>query len=169
MAIQIEPKAFYSFSSVCNATSPKVECRSLESDLANAPTSVIDKMFNCPPGKHIVPGLLSLIDELSREINTDPKYKDRELFLEVKSGYRTPGNNKQSGGERNSYHLQGKAADIKIYYQDSNGQKVYIPAKYLFNKAKEIMDHHGFGGVGYYPHEGFIHMDCRDWLFAWAR
>jgi uncharacterized protein YcbK (DUF882 family) len=67
--------------------------------------------------------------------------------LTLLSGYRTPKNNgRTSGSVRHSLHMLGWAADIKIPGYSSArvkkyGQKVWA------------------GGVGYYPHKGFTHLD----------
>lgn len=44
--------------------------------------------------------------------------------IDVTSGYRCPPLNKAVGGVRNSQHLTGQAADIRIYSRDANGKYI---------------------------------------------
>lgn len=88
--------------------------------------------------------LLDLLCELGK--NT----KSREPFYIV-SGYRTPRSNAYlrkttKGVARNSLHMYGKAVDIRLpgYRLES-----------LRYAAMELRR----GGVGYYPHSHFIHVD----------
>lgn len=67
------------------------------------------------------------------------------------SGYRTEKTNSMlrrttNGVAKNSYHIKGKAADIRL-----EG----IKTKYLCNQAMKLKR----GGVGYYPHSYFVHVD----------
>jgi ABC-type glutathione transport system ATPase component len=50
------------------------------------------------------------------------------------------------GVAKHSYHILGKAADIRI---------PKLPLRLL----RRIAMHLGKGGVGYYPHSGFVHID----------
>lgn len=67
------------------------------------------------------------------------------------SGYRTEKTNRMlrrnsSGVAKKSYHIKGKAADIKL-----EG----IRTRVLCNQAMKLRK----GGVGYYPRSGFVHVD----------
>ena len=91
-----------------------------------------------------------LIDTLSR-IQRDCRCGDA---VEVLSGYRSPKTNamlrRNSGGvARNSYHMKGQAADIRV--PGSSTAKVRNTARAL-----------RVGGVGYYPRSGFVHVDTGD-------
>jgi len=68
----------------------------------------------------------------------------------VTSGCRCLAHNTAIGGSRGSKHMQGRAADIKC-------------PDVLFETLKAKVDHfmEGWGGVGYYPNQGFIHIDTR--------
>lgn len=78
--------------------------------------------------------------------------------FEVISGYRSPATNAtlrstSSGVAKRSYHMQGKAIDIRLPGCD---------LKQLHTAALSIEA----GGVGYYPDSGFIHVDVgprRSW------
>ena len=69
----------------------------------------------------------------------------------VISGYRSPETNAKlrkrgKGAAKNSYHIQGKAVDIRL-----PGYRTSVLRRAAFNLKK--------GGVGYYPHRGFVHID----------
>ena len=108
--------------------------------------------LSCPCCKKIFldPILLRSLNAL-RELADAP--------IKVLSGYRCVTNNTKIGGEQASYHCAGKAADIAI-----KGFTVYE----AYRLALQIP---GFaaGGIGVYPVEGFIHVDCRQKKARWAR
>jgi len=63
------------------------------------------------------------------------------------SGYRTPRLNRQvPGAAKNSLHMLGWAADIKIPGYSSTKVKKY---------GQKLHE----GGIGYYPYKGFTHLD----------
>ena len=66
--------------------------------------------------------------------------------LLVTSAYRSPEHNKKVGGATNSYHMKGCAFDIRMENQD--------PVAFEL-AAREV----GFRGIGYYPRQGFMHID----------
>ena len=95
-----------------------------------------------------------LIDTLAR-IQRDCRCGDA---VEVLSGYRSPKTNNMlrrntSGVAKNSFHMKGQAADIRV--PGSSTAKVRNTARAL-----------RVGGVGYYPRSGFVHVDTgnvRSW------
>jgi len=80
---------------------------------------------------------------------------------ELISGYRSPKTNAMlrrttSGVAKRSLHTQGKAADIRL------------PGVELKHLRRAALSLHA-GGVGYYPHSDFIHVDTgrpRQWRGA---
>lgn len=66
--------------------------------------------------------------------------------LLVTSAYRSPEHNKKVGGAQNSYHMKGCAFDIRMENQDPDVFEI---------AAREV----GFRGIGYYPKQGFMHID----------
>jgi zinc D-Ala-D-Ala carboxypeptidase len=73
--------------------------------------------------------------------------------LVLTSAYRSPEHNKRVGGAKNSQHMQGIAFDVRMENQD--------PQK--FEAAARAV---GFTGFGYYPKQGFMHIDTgasRSW------
>jgi hypothetical protein len=64
----------------------------------------------------------------------------------VTSAYRSRAHNKAVGGAEESLHMQGKAFDIRM---DNHDPKEFELA------ARAV----GFTGFGYYPKQGFMHVD----------
>ena len=81
---------------------------------------------------------------------TGMKLKIQEPF-HVISGYRSRKTNELlrkrcKNAARNSFHIQGKAVDIRL-------------PGYRLSSLRRIVIKLGGGGVGYYPHSRFIHID----------
>ncbi len=74
--------------------------------------------------------------------------------IDITSGYRTQHTNHTEGGARNSMHKFGKAADLRM-----DG----VPTAYMAKLGKYLAG----GGVGYYAHKGFVHVDSGH-LRYWA-
>lgn len=94
--------------------------------------------------KPIDTGLLDLLYNLQRILCTDAPFH-------IVSGYRSPQTNaalrkKSRGVAKNSFHQFGKAVDIRLPRYN---------LKMLRNTAKQLQG----GGVGYYPHLNFVHID----------
>lgn len=93
-----------------------------------------------------------LVDETA----LDMLQKLRDLLgipLLITSAYRSPEHNARVGGAKNSYHMKGVAFDVRMENQDPD---VFEMA------AREV----GFRGFGYYPKQGFMHIDlgpARTW------
>jgi len=94
---------------------------------------------------------IDIMTAAHRLLETDEPY----MLL---SGYRSPETNamlrsRSSGVARNSLHMQGEAADLRI-----NSRSV----SQIFNAARACNG----GGVGRYSRSNFVHMDCgpiRSW------
>lgn len=76
----------------------------------------------------------------------------------INSGYRSPSHNKNVGGAKNSQHVLGKAADIRIAGMTS--REVYNTIEKLINSGDMLQ-----GGLGYYPN--FVHYDIRKNKARW--
>jgi len=88
--------------------------------------------------------LLDLLFRLSRKLGTDEPFH-------VISGYRSPATNAMlcrmsTGVARKSFHIKGKAIDIRI------------PGAGLRELKKAAMKLK-IGGVGFYPQSDFVHVD----------
>lgn len=99
----------------------------------------------------IDPMTLDLMAAISRKVGAKHPF-------EIISGYRSPKTNnllrgKSNGVAKNSYHMQGKAVDLRL------------PGVSLKTVRKAALDLR-MGGVGYYPKSGFVHIDSgrvRSW------
>lgn len=76
--------------------------------------------------------------------------------IHITSGYRPPAYNLSVGGEPNSLHIDGMAADIYI-----DG----VSTSALADICDQAVG--ATGGVGYYPYQGFVHVDVRGYLSRW--
>ncbi|MFM4938632.1 MULTISPECIES: DUF882 domain-containing protein [Aeromonas] len=82
----------------------------------------------------------------------------RRSEIQLISGYRSPATNRQKrsksrGVAKQSYHTLGQAVDVRI------------PGVQLAHLRKAALNL-GVGGVGYYPHDNFVHLDTgpvRSW------
>lgn len=84
--------------------------------------------------------------------------------IHINSGYRTHEYNKilskkNENVAKNSLHIQGKAVDFYI---------PGIPIKEVCQVALYARNQVGYGGVGYYPRSGFVHIDSGTQR-SWAR
>jgi uncharacterized protein YcbK (DUF882 family) len=73
----------------------------------------------------------------------------RDLYggpMRITSGYRCPRHNKAVGGVLNSYHVQGKAADV-------------LCPQGNWDDMVSAFEAAGFLRMGFYRSQGFIHVD----------
>lgn len=100
--------------------------------------------FHADDTKQIDIHLLDLLFAMSAKLKS-------EKPIYVISGYRTPETNAKlrklgKHAAKNSYHIQGKAVDIRLPgYKTSALRRTACKLK--------------GGGVGYYPHQRFVHID----------
>ncbi|MBX3611909.1 MAG: DUF882 domain-containing protein [Hydrogenophaga sp.] len=93
----------------------------------------------------IDPGLHDLLHAVRRELGT-------ERAFQVISGYRSPATNAQlkatrgGGVATHSLHMEGRAIDVRL------------PGVALSDLRDAALSLKA-GGVGYYPHEQFVHID----------
>ena len=100
---------------------------------------------------NIDPITLDLMAAISRKLEANRPF-------EIISGYRSPKTNamlanKSAGVAKKSYHMQGKAVDLRL---------PGVPLKAVRKAALDLR----MGGVGYYPKSGFVHVDSgrvRSW------
>jgi uncharacterized protein YcbK (DUF882 family) len=128
-------------------------------------------------GDQYIPGALAKLDYFLRDHRTgDVRHFDPRLYdiladltasvghpggeIDIVCGYRTPSTNESlrahtSGVAKNSLHIQAEAIDLRIPGVDT----------LLLRRAALALRR---GGVGYYPHSDFIHVDTgrvRQWCF----
>jgi uncharacterized protein YcbK (DUF882 family) len=95
--------------------------------------------------------LLDLLSQLRQRLSTDAP-------IQVISGYRSPQTNamlehETDGVSANSLHMEGEAIDLRV------------PGRSLSIVHEVALDLQA-GGVGYYPHSDFVHVDVgriRNW------
>lgn len=94
--------------------------------------------------KAIDPRLMDLLNSVNHQL-------DYNAPFHILSGYRSPKTNdrlrkKKSGVAKSSYHVLGRAIDIRLPGCDTR----------LLRRACFDLK---MGGVGYYPRYGFVHVD----------
>jgi uncharacterized protein YcbK (DUF882 family) len=128
-------------------------------------------------GEQYIPAALAKLDYFLRDHQTgDVRHFDPRLYdilsdltaavgrpdgeIDIVCGYRTPSTNaalreRTAGVAKNSLHIQAEAIDLRMPHVDT----------LALRKAALAL---GRGGVGYYPHSDFIHVDVgrvRQWCF----
>jgi uncharacterized protein YcbK (DUF882 family) len=128
-------------------------------------------------GDHYIPAALAKLDYFLRDHRTgDVRHFDPHLYdilsdltasvghpgaeIDIVCGYRTSSTNESlhahtTGVARNSLHIQAEAIDLRMPGIDTLKLR-----KAALSLAR--------GGVGYYPHSDFIHVDVgrvRQWCF----
>jgi len=128
-------------------------------------------------GSDYIPGALAKLDYFLRDHNTNEvRHFDPHLYdilsdltakvghangeIDIVCGYRTPSTNaalreRTNGVAKNSLHIQAEAIDLRM-----PGVNTLTLRRAALALAR--------GGVGYYPHSDFIHVDVgrvRQWCF----
>jgi uncharacterized protein YcbK (DUF882 family) len=128
-------------------------------------------------GQRYIPAALAQLDYFLRDHRTgDVRHFDPRLYdilsdltvavghpggeIDIVCGYRTPSTNaalraRTAGVAKNSLHIQAEAIDLRMPHVDT-----------LTLRRAALALHRG--GVGYYPHSDFIHVDVgrvRQWCF----
>ena len=131
-------------------------------------------------GDQYVPDAIAKLDSFLRDHRTeDVRHLDTKLYdileqltidsghpgaeIDIVCGYRTPWSNQSlrthtQGVAQNSMHIQAQAIDLRIPGVETS-------------RLREIALSLHEGGVGYYPHSDFIHVDTgrvRQWCFECA-
>ena len=75
--------------------------------------------------------------------------------LIISSGYRCPVHNANVGGVRNSFHVQGCAADV------------LLPDGVTVDELADIAEKCGADGIGRYYDQEFVHVDTRGYVARW--
>lgn len=102
------------------------------------------------PKEWIDDRLLGLCEEL------EILRRELKAAIMIASGYRSPEYNRKIGGARNSQHVQGRAADIRVY--GVNFRVVHDTALSMYKKGLLKIS-----GLGRYPESSppFVHIDVR--------
>ncbi len=98
-------------------------------------------------GVRVHPDLVAKLEEI-RERAGGP--------IQITSSYRPPAYNRKVGGVSNSTHIDGLAADI---------YSANLSTSQLCRICDDVIG--ASGGVGYYPDQGFVHIDVRGYKTRW--
>ena len=112
--------------------------------------------FESKDGAEMPKDVLKNIRELAKNLQALRDYLNAPIT--VTSGYRSPEHNKRIGGAKNSFHVKGMAADIKV--------KGYTPSE-VIEAIKELIDKGEMseGGIGRYS--SWTHYDIRNTKARW--
>ncbi|TSK07839.1 MAG: DUF882 domain-containing protein [Geobacter sp.] len=85
--------------------------------------------------------------------------------ITINSAYRTPRYNRilarsNENVAKNSLHMQGQALDFSVQA---------IPIRSVCQVAQAVRNMVGAGGVGFYPSQNFVHIDCGQRAATWVR
>ena len=114
------------------------------------------KEFNCKDGSTIPDELLSNVQELAEQLQILRDFIGKPIT--INSGYRSPSHNKRIGGVKNSQHVLGKAADIKV--EGIRAFEIYGIISELEKDGRMKI-----GGLGNYTN--FTHVDIRKSRARW--
>jgi len=97
------------------------------------------------PAGGMAPALIAKLEQLRERVGKP---------LVIVSGYRCPEHNRAVGGAPKSQHLLGTAADVSA-------------SDIGVDKLAEVAERVGFGGIGRYERQGFVHVDVRAGRARW--
>lgn len=112
--------------------------------------------FKCKDGSDIPNSALLNITELARNLEILRTAINKPIT--ITSGYRSPKYNAKIGGVKDSQHLRGTAADIKVAGMTPKEVALVIEGLIESGKMKQ-------GGIGIYP--TFTHYDIRGRKARW--
>lgn len=126
-------------------------------------THFTEAEFRCPISKkvRVAPALVEALEQL-RKLHGAP------IFISRFGGCRSLKANKIAGGTAGSCHLIETAEGEPI---DCRAADVSLSGLTPRQALQLVVQVPGFrdGGIGYYPKEGFLHVDVRDTRARWAR
>jgi uncharacterized protein YcbK (DUF882 family) len=112
--------------------------------------------FNSKCGRDIPNNILPNIFELAKNLQVLRDAVGKSIS--ITSGYRSPEHNAKIKGAKNSQHIKGTAADIKI--QGMTPKEVVLVIEGLIESGKMKQ-----GGIGIYP--SWVHYDIRGTKSRW--
>jgi uncharacterized protein YcbK (DUF882 family) len=112
--------------------------------------------FNSKCGREIPDNVLPNIIQLAK--NLQVLRDSLGKTISITSGYRSPQHNKKIGGAKDSQHIKGMAADIKVSGMTPKEVALVIEGLIESGKMKQ-------GGIGIYP--SWIHYDIRGTKARW--
>jgi uncharacterized protein YcbK (DUF882 family) len=112
--------------------------------------------FNSKCGRDIPNNVLPNIIQLAKNLQVLRDAVGKSIT--ITSGYRSPQHNKKIGGAKDSQHVKGMAADIKVAGMTPKEVALVIEGLIESGKMKQ-------GGIGIYP--SWIHYDIRGTKARW--
>jgi uncharacterized protein YcbK (DUF882 family) len=112
--------------------------------------------FNSKCGRPIPNNVLPNIIELAKNLQVLRDALGKSIT--ITSGYRSPERNAKIKGAKNSQHLKGTAADIKVKGMTPKEVALVIEGLIESGKMKQ-------GGIGVYPN--WVHYDIRGVKARW--
>jgi uncharacterized protein YcbK (DUF882 family) len=112
--------------------------------------------FNSKCGKDIPNNVLPNILQLAKNLQVLRNAVGKSIT--ITSGYRSPQHNKKIGGAKDSQHVKGLAADIKVSGMTPKEVALVIEGLIESGKMKQ-------GGIGIYP--SWVHYDIRGTKARW--
>jgi uncharacterized protein YcbK (DUF882 family) len=112
--------------------------------------------FNSKCGREIPNNVLPNIIQLAK--NLQVLRDSLGKTISITSGYRSPQHNKKIGGAKDSQHVKGMAADIKVSGMTPKEVALVIEGLIEQGKMKQ-------GGIGIYP--SWVHYDVRGTKARW--
>jgi uncharacterized protein YcbK (DUF882 family) len=112
--------------------------------------------FNSKCGRDIPNNVLPNILQLAKNLQVLRDAIGKSIS--ITSGYRSPQHNKKIGGAKDSQHVKGMAADIKVSGMTPKEVALVIEGLIEQGKMKQ-------GGIGIYP--SWVHYDIRGTKARW--
>ena len=138
------------------------------------------KSFQCDDGSpylRVTPSIVWAIEHMAyifnavEEENSETSdYKRPKLGIRINDGYRTKSyhdnviRKKYPNAAKNSYHMDGVAADIMVWVKNYEGNIVEVSGEILYEYAKKVIIRNN-GGVGKYSNR--VHIDVRGHPAQW--
>jgi len=112
--------------------------------------------FKSKDGSAMPDDVLANIKELASNLQVLRDFLGEPI--RINSAYRSPAHNKAIGGVKNSQHILGRAADIKVRDIETKDLYLIIESLIIDGKMKD-------GGLGLY--DTFVHYDIRGSKARW--
>jgi uncharacterized protein YcbK (DUF882 family) len=112
--------------------------------------------FNSKCGRDIPNNVLPNIIQLAKNLQVLRDAVGKSIS--ITSGYRSPQHNKKIGGAKDSQHVKGMAADIKVAGMTPKEVALVIEGLIESGKMRQ-------GGIGIYP--SWVHYDIRGTKARW--
>lgn len=112
--------------------------------------------FKSKDGAQMPEDVLCNIKELASNLQVLRDFLSEPI--RINSAYRSPAHNKAIGGVKNSQHILGRAADIKVKDIETKDLYLIIESLIIDGKMKD-------GGLGLY--DTFVHYDIRGSKARW--